>query len=194
MSAADHWNDHYKQGKGFRPVAELEVDLLTEHLGPGNGRRALDVGCGTGEYSAALHDLGFQVTGVDFSEVAVATAQDRHRERDGLDFRLLDVDRGSLDMLPAGEFDLITCRLFLPFADLVPTVAGARRLLVPGGRLLVTTPLAERQRAGWESIGLRSASLDLLRAFGWSAVAEYPLDDLLCLLLTTHGAPERTSR
>lgn len=101
MSAADHWNDHYKQGKGFRPVAELEVDLLTEHLGPGNGRRALDVGCGTGEYSAALHDLGFQVTGVDFSEVAVATAQDRQGERDGLDFRLLDVDRGGLDMLPA---------------------------------------------------------------------------------------------
>ncbi|MFI6847337.1 class I SAM-dependent methyltransferase [Kitasatospora sp. NBC_00085] len=142
MSAADHWNDHYKQGKGFRPVAEPEVDLLAEHLGPGNGRRALDVGCGTGEYSAALHDLGFQVTGVDFSEVAVATAQDRQGERDGLDFRLLDADRGGLGLLPAGEFDLITCRLFLPFVDLVPTVACARRLLVPGGRLLVTTPVA----------------------------------------------------
>ncbi|MFD9595525.1 class I SAM-dependent methyltransferase [Kitasatospora sp. NPDC059973] len=194
MSAADHWNDHYKQGKGFRPVAEQEIDLLAEHVGQGASLRALDVGCGTGEYSAALHDLGFQVTGVDFSEVAVATAQDRLGGRDGLDFRLLDADRGGLGLLPADEFDLITCRLFLPFVDLVPTVACVRRLLVPGGRLLVTTPLAERQRGGWESIGLRSASLDLLRSFGWSAMAEYPLDDLLCLLLTTHVVLERTSR
>ncbi len=193
MPAADHWNDHYQQGKGFRPVAEVEVVLLTEHLGPGTGRRALDLGCGTGEYAAALHDLGFTTTGVDFSEVAVATAQERHQDRDGLDFRILDVDRGGLDLLPAGGFDLVSCRLFLPFADLVPTVAGARRLLADGGQLLVTTPLAERQRAGWESIGLRSASLDLLHSFGWSATVEYPLDDLLCLLLTTHPAPERTS-
>ncbi|MFE7189302.1 class I SAM-dependent methyltransferase [Kitasatospora sp. NPDC057541] len=193
MSAADHWNDHYQQGKGFRPVTETEVALLAERLGPGAGRRALDLGCGTGDYAAALHGLGFATTGVDFSQVAVNTAQDRHHDRDGLDFRLLDTDRGGLGLLPAGEFDLITCRLFLPFVDLVPTVACARLLLAPGGRLLVTTPLAERQRAGRESIGLRSAALDLLRSFGWAAVAEYPLDGLLCLLLTTHPAPERTS-
>lgn len=194
MAAADHWNDHYQQGKGFRPVAEKEVALLAERLGPGSGRRALDLGCGTGEYAAALHDLGFTTTGVDFSQVAVATAQDRHPGRDGLDFRLLDTDRGGLGLLPPGAFDLVTCRLLLPFVDLVPTVACARRLLAPGGRLLVTTPLAERQRAGWESIGLRPAALDLLRSFGWADAAEYPLDDLLCLLLTTHPTPERTSR
>ncbi|MFE6868607.1 class I SAM-dependent methyltransferase [Kitasatospora sp. NPDC057692] len=194
MSAADHWNDHYQQGKGFRPVTETEVALLAKRLGPGTGHRALDLGCGTGEYTAALHRLGFATTGVDFSEVAVNTAQDRHHDRDGLDFRLLDTDRGGLTLLPAGEFDLITCRLFLPFVDLVPTVACTRRLLTPGGRLLVTTPLAERQRAGRESIGLRPAALDLLRSFGWATTAEYPLDSLLCLLLTTHPAPERTSR
>ncbi|MFJ6378617.1 class I SAM-dependent methyltransferase [Kitasatospora sp. NPDC092039] len=194
MPAADRWNDHYQQGKGFRPVTEEEVALLTERLGPGAGRRALDLGCGTGEYAAALRGLGFTTTGVDFSQIAVATAQDRHRDYDGLDFRPMDTDRGGLSLLPTGRFDLVTCRLFLPFVDLVPTVACARRLLVPGGRLLVTTPLAERQPAGWESIGLRSAALDLLRSFTWADVSEYPLDDLLCLLLTTHPALERTSR
>ncbi|MFG2846339.1 class I SAM-dependent methyltransferase [Kitasatospora sp. NPDC048296] len=194
MSAADHWNGHYQQGKDFRPVTEPEVRLLTEHLAPGTGRRALDLGCGTGEYAAALHDLGFTTTGVDFSQVAVATAQARHHDRNGLDFRLLDVNRGGLDLLPAAEFDLITCRLFLAFVDLVPTVAGTRHLLVPAGRLLVTTPLAERQQAGRESIGLRPADLDLLRSFSWTAVAGYPLDDLLCLLLTAHPTLDRTSR
>ncbi|MFF2658173.1 hypothetical protein ACFVUH_12495 [Kitasatospora sp. NPDC058032] len=45
MSATDHWNDRYQQGKGFRPVTETEVALLAERLGPGAGRRVLDLGC-----------------------------------------------------------------------------------------------------------------------------------------------------
>ncbi|MEU6234473.1 class I SAM-dependent methyltransferase [Kitasatospora sp. NPDC047058] len=184
MSAADRWNNHYAQGKGFRPVSEQEVALLAGHLGPGAGGRALDLGCGTGEYAAALHSLGFTTTGADFSEVAVTTAQDRHQGRDGLDFQPLDIDRGGLTLLPAAGYDLITFRLVLPFVDLVPTIACARHLLAPGGRLLVTTPLAARQHTGRESVGLRTADLDLLRSFEWSAVTEYPLDDLICLALT----------
>ncbi len=184
MSAADHWNDHYVQGKNFRPVSEQEAALLTGHSGPGPGRRALDLGCGTGEYAAALHGLGFTTTGADFSKVAVTTAQDRHQGRDGLDFQLMDVDRGGLALLPAAGFDLITCRLFLPFVDLLPTVACARHLLVPGGRLLITTPVTERQTPGYRSSGLPTADIDLLRSFDWAAVTEYPLDDLLCLALT----------
>ncbi|MEU3569164.1 class I SAM-dependent methyltransferase [Kitasatospora sp. NPDC036755] len=168
--------------------AALPADVDLRLLAITQGRTVSEEGVAT------LHDLGFTTTGVDFSQVAVATAQDRHPGLDGLDFRLLDTDRSGLDLLPPGAFDLVTCRLFLPFVDLVPTDAYARHLLAPGGRLLVTTPLAERQRAGWESIGLRSAALDLLRSFGWADVTEYPLDDLPCLLLTTHPAPERTSR
>ena len=184
MSAADRWNDHYAQGKGFRPVSEQEVALLAGHLGPGAGRRALDLGCGTGEYAAALHGLGFTTTGADFSKVAVTTAQDRHHGREGLDFQPLDIDRGDLTQLPAAGFDLITLRLVLPFVDLVPTIACVRHLLVPGGRLLITTPVTERQTPGYRSSGLPAADIDLLRSFDWAAVTEYPLDDLLCLALT----------
>ncbi|MEU9044445.1 MULTISPECIES: class I SAM-dependent methyltransferase [unclassified Kitasatospora] len=194
MLDTDQWNDHYAQGKNFRPVTEQEVELLAGHLGPGAGRRALDLGCGTGEYAAVLHGLGFTTTGADFSKVAVTTAQDRNQDRDGLDFQLLDINRGGLSLLPAAGYHLVTFRLVLPFVDLVPTIACARNLLVPGGRLLVTTPVTERQTPGYRSSGLPTADIDLLLSFGWAAVTEYPLDGLLCLLLTTHPVPEATSR
>jgi len=51
-------------------------DVLRRLLGPGNGS-LLDVGCGTGSYSAALAGLGWDVTGVDVSEDMLARARAR---------------------------------------------------------------------------------------------------------------------
>ena len=39
--------------------------------------RAIDFGCGTGNYAVYLANRGFDVTGVDISPTAVGTADDR---------------------------------------------------------------------------------------------------------------------
>jgi SAM-dependent methyltransferase len=52
-------------------VALLDSGRLTRAVGP----RALDVGCGTGADCRLLAEHGFEVTGVDFSEVAIGRAQ-----------------------------------------------------------------------------------------------------------------------
>ncbi|NUR77146.1 MAG: methyltransferase domain-containing protein [Thermoleophilia bacterium] len=49
---------------------------LTRLLGAGEGR-LLDVGCGTGSFSAALAELGWRVTGVDISEDQLRLARER---------------------------------------------------------------------------------------------------------------------
>jgi SAM-dependent methyltransferase len=67
--------------------------------------RALDLACGEGQNSCWLAEVGWKVTGVDFSEVAIAKARERaSREQ-------LDVDFVSADLIeykPAvAAFDLV---------------------------------------------------------------------------------------
>jgi SAM-dependent methyltransferase len=59
---------------GQRAVHTQEA--LTRLLGTGTGL-LLDVGCGTGVFSAALGDLGWRVTGVDVSEDQLRLARER---------------------------------------------------------------------------------------------------------------------
>lgn len=46
--------------------------VIRDHAGP--DRRIFDLGCGNGAISQMLHDLGFDVTGVDSSETGIAVA------------------------------------------------------------------------------------------------------------------------
>jgi len=44
------------------------LDLIRKHVGEGGGRRALDLASGTGVISCLMDDLGFEVTGLDWSQ------------------------------------------------------------------------------------------------------------------------------
>jgi SAM-dependent methyltransferase len=69
----NRWNEHYT--KVMRGERSQEDDLWLEpwlELVPmGNPRRALDIGCGIGHNAKLLSDRGFEVTAIDFSEVAL---------------------------------------------------------------------------------------------------------------------------
>jgi SAM-dependent methyltransferase len=74
----------------------------TEALEPG---RALDLACGEGQNAIWLASLGWTVTGVDFSEVAIAKARAR-AERDGVDVEFISADLRTYE--PARDaFDLV---------------------------------------------------------------------------------------
>ncbi len=66
--------------------------------------RVLDPGCGTGENTIQLTELGYDVEGIDFSEQAVRQARTKAAER-GVAARLETAD--ALDLTPRSRFDTV---------------------------------------------------------------------------------------
>jgi trans-aconitate methyltransferase len=58
-----HWAT-YNARQRHRPVRALLVELI-ELAGPGNGRTAIDLGCGAGLETRALLDAGWRVLAID---------------------------------------------------------------------------------------------------------------------------------
>jgi SAM-dependent methyltransferase len=124
--------------------AENEASLLNAYYerpamlalaGDVAGRRILDAGCGSGPLFAALRDRGAIVAGFDKSAGMVELA--RRRLGDGADLRVADL--GSPLPFPGGEFDDVIASLVLHYLeDWGPALAELRRVLKPGGRLLVS--------------------------------------------------------
>jgi ubiquinone/menaquinone biosynthesis C-methylase UbiE len=116
------------------PLLEQRLVFLRAEVRPGD--RALDVGCGTGEFTAALADAGADVVGVDVARTALERARARHPE---LDFRQVPFS-GPLPF-EDNSFDLVwASEVIEHVADTARWLSEIRRVLAPGGRLLVTTP------------------------------------------------------
>jgi SAM-dependent methyltransferase len=100
------------------------------------GVDVVDIGCGGGTYTRAWHELGAAtVTGVDFSEPMLASAQDEHGDLPGVRFRWGDATATGLD---SGCADVVFERALIHHVpDLAAVAVEAARLLRPGGIVLV---------------------------------------------------------
>jgi GT2 family glycosyltransferase/SAM-dependent methyltransferase/peptidoglycan hydrolase CwlO-like protein len=108
--------------------------LCAQHVA---GKRVLDLACGTGYGTAILGAQGGKVTGVDISAAAIRLARKRHGS-DNVTFVIADC----FDLpFAAGSFDVVVANEMIEHvADHDALIAEARRVLVPGGMLLVSTP------------------------------------------------------
>jgi SAM-dependent methyltransferase len=107
------------------------------------GERVLDVGCGAGRFVAALREAGAEPVGVELAEAALERAR---ANAPGADLRLV-ADDGSLPLEHA-SVDLVWCSEVLEHVpDTAHLLLEVRRVLRPGGRLLVTVPYHGRLHA-----------------------------------------------
>lgn len=122
---------------GHRIPAGPEADAwqapIRALLGP-ESKRVLELACGTGEVTRLIHDLGHDVTALDFSEAMLKVAREKHAGKPRLHFILADAEN---TMEPDGHYDAIICR-HLVWTLTAPQQAFAdwHRVLKPGGRLL----------------------------------------------------------
>ena len=130
----EDWNRKHASGEHHfagRPNRFLVAEA--EGLEPG---RALDLACGEGRNAVWLAERGWQVTGVDFSDVALEGARRLAADRN------VDVDWLEADLreyVPEeAAYDLVTVLyLQLPGDERCTVLERAARAVAPGGTLLV---------------------------------------------------------
>jgi SAM-dependent methyltransferase len=99
------------------------------------GAVLVDLACGRGGYGLEIaRRTGARLIGIDFSGVAVEIA--RRRGAEGAEFRVGDL---AATGLPDATADAVMCVDAMQFVDPYPAgLAEARRVLKPGGRLVLT--------------------------------------------------------
>jgi SAM-dependent methyltransferase len=107
--------------------------------------RLLDIGCGSGRDFLVLTRAGHTVYGVDACEAMLAAALEECRNQNvDANGRLFCESLPMLSSLRADEFDGVLCSgvlMHLPESVLFDSVYNIRRILKPGGRLLISVPL-----------------------------------------------------
>lgn len=109
-----------------------------------HARHIAEVGCGPGYYApiiAARHPM-IRVTGIDNSPAQIALAR-RHAAQQRLGNARFVCDDACALSQPEGCFDrIVASRLFMVVHDCRRALAELRRVLAPGGLLLITEPVA----------------------------------------------------
>jgi SAM-dependent methyltransferase len=137
VSVSDHYADGtYRWWHLSVPSPEL-LGAIADGWFP-SPAHALDVGCGLGTEAAYLSGIGWRVVGVDLSPVAVAAAD---RLNPGPQYV-----RANLLRLPlqSAAFDAVLdrgCFHYLERGDRQGYAAEVRRVLKPGGKLLLRASL-----------------------------------------------------
>jgi arsenite methyltransferase len=135
-------------GDELHPGGATTTRRALQLIGVGRDDRLLDVASGTGASALlAARETGCQAVGVDYSEEAVAGANDAADAEDPP--RSVGFVRGDAEALPlpTASFDAVLCECSLSsFPDKPRALAEIERVLKPGGRLALSDVVAERAR------------------------------------------------
>lgn len=132
----DYSSQRYDTYHGHGVKSEEEAaswKALFRQVIPGEKLNVLDVGCGTGEMSRMLADMGHKVTGIDLSEKMLAMAKSKSLR--GIEFRIGDAENPPFN---EGKFDAVVTRHVLwTLPNPEKALKSWRNVLKPGGKVVV---------------------------------------------------------
>jgi SAM-dependent methyltransferase len=174
LTAASRWDSAYR---GEPPPWDIgRPQPAVERIAAGGGFQAdvLDAGCGTGENAMFLAARGLDVTGVDWSALAIERARAKATDR-GLNIRFEQADALSLGAIEATFGSVLDCGLFHTFEDpeRARYVGSLASVVRPGGSLHV---LCFSDREPWGGGPRRVTQGEIRDAFGdgWTVVSIEP--------------------
>jgi SAM-dependent methyltransferase len=120
-----------------RRRADRRAELFVEHGGLAPGRRALELGCGTGVFLERVARSGVSLHGLDLSEDLLEKARARVERLSNV---VLDRGNAEATPYPDGHFDAVYGSSILHHLNLDAALAEAHRVLRPGGRVVFAEP------------------------------------------------------
>jgi len=185
--AEEIWNWDSPAG---RHRADRRAAFFVEHADLHPGRRALEIGCGTGLFVERTARSGATIHGIDLSTDLLSKARARLR-----DVANVMLERGDVHRLPHrdGTFDAVYGSSILHHLDLHTALSEALRVLQPSGRIVFTEPNIFNPQVAWmflvgprEFFGLspdemafsRFRASDVLRGLGFADIRIEPFDFL----------------
>jgi len=139
---------YYDQiGEGYDRTRTADPDLtqrLLTHLAPNPNARFVDVGSGTGNYTAALHAQGVDIMGIDPSEEMIRLASKKYEN--------LDWKSGRAEALPFEDraFDgAITTLTIHLWESLIKGFREISRVVKDNGRLVIFTAMPHQMKRYW---------------------------------------------
>lgn len=178
-------------GPSGRRRAERRSNLFVERAGLRPGRRALELGCGTGIFLERVARSGARIVGIDLSPDLLARARLRLAGA-----ACVHLVRGNAEQTPYpdGSFDAVYGSSILHHLDLGAALKEAFRVLRPSGRVVFAEPnILNPQVTVMFHLGLtkryfgvspdemafsRFHAARVMRLAGFSAVSVQPFDFL----------------
>jgi ubiquinone/menaquinone biosynthesis C-methylase UbiE len=167
-------------------VRRDEWKWLSKHLGDLSGKTVIDIGCGNGALMKELLPKAGKCIGLDISPAIVRRAEAMNSDFSNAEFRLLN---GPSLPLEDHSVDVVVSLLSFRYLDWDPLMDELRRVLKPGGKILIvdmiTVPVKWHEypkllRSKWQyylqRIGNRSFHRDLSRLVthpDWKTMLEY---------------------
>jgi SAM-dependent methyltransferase len=142
------FEDRYR---GSRELIKERLRIYLDFIQPEAGApdrasaRAIDLGCGRGEWLELLGENGIPARGVDLDDGMLEACREH-----GLDVETAEAV-ASLRKLPADSVSIVSAFHLvehIPFEALQALVAEALRVLTPGGLLILETPNPENLAVG----------------------------------------------
>ncbi len=127
------WYDEYLEGNPDSYQEQVIAPNLIRMLGIKPGMKVVDIACGQGFFSRKFAAAGARVTGADISKELIERAK---KHSPNIEYYATSAHK--LGFAKAASFDAATIVLAIQNMENMQDVfAEARRVLVPGGRLLL---------------------------------------------------------
>ncbi|MCH7568214.1 MAG: class I SAM-dependent methyltransferase [Nanoarchaeota archaeon] len=132
------YNKKYK--KALISQSHVVFPAILSELGEINGKRVLDLGCGSGDFSSMLSGKGAKVDGADISDTWIEMAKEDHKEDPNLNFFV--ADSSDINMIGDNQYDVVIMNMvFLNISSkekVEKTFEEVSRILKLGGDFIFT--------------------------------------------------------